>query len=376
MTRSFWPGWATCVCRAAKSTFSTSDSTTFSSGRLRSRAARSRSSSITVSRSLRATTGSVRAARPGPISTSACPGRGAMARTISSITPLSLRKCWPKRLRATWPPPPATARFGAPRRRCAGRSGRITHLDPSGGADLAGPFFVGRLELALAQHVAGGLALLCVGQLDLAAFDQLDQVHAETADHRIGDLSRLQGIERLLELGHEHAGRGPAEVAAARGAAVFRILTGHLREAGLAVGHLLADVGQLLPQLAGRLLRRGAQQDVTGALFGVAGLGDVLAGDELDHVEAGVGAHDGRHLADLQAVHGAHEEFGQAAGFAQTDGATLLARGAVVGLLLGQLAEVGALCDAGAQRFGLGLQRADLLGRRALGHRSEEHTSE
>src|SRR5256885_9982110 len=37
--------------------------------------------------------------RPGPISTIASPGRGAIARTIASMTPESARKCWPNRLR-------------------------------------------------------------------------------------------------------------------------------------------------------------------------------------------------------------------------------------------------------------------------------------
>ena len=64
---------------------------------LRSLAARSRSSSITVSFSQRSSSGSVSAPRPGPISISAWPGFGSIALTIASRTPVSVRKCWPKR---------------------------------------------------------------------------------------------------------------------------------------------------------------------------------------------------------------------------------------------------------------------------------------
>ena len=71
---------------AAKSTSSTSASITSRPGVRRSRAARSRSSSITVSRSQRSSSGQVSAPRPGPISTSAWPGRGSIASTIRSIT--------------------------------------------------------------------------------------------------------------------------------------------------------------------------------------------------------------------------------------------------------------------------------------------------
>ena len=71
-----------------------------SSLRWRRRAARSRSSSITVSRPQRATSGSVSAPSPGPISTSNSPRRGSIASTMASTMLSSARKCCPKRLRA------------------------------------------------------------------------------------------------------------------------------------------------------------------------------------------------------------------------------------------------------------------------------------
>ena len=67
---------------AVKSTFKTSASVTFSCGCWRKRTAKSRSSSITFKCPSRSTKGCVMAAKPGPISTMASPGSGAMACTI------------------------------------------------------------------------------------------------------------------------------------------------------------------------------------------------------------------------------------------------------------------------------------------------------
>ncbi|MOA08940.1 hypothetical protein D3C78_1287420 [compost metagenome] len=89
-TRSF------CVCSfcatAAKSTLSTSDSITSSWLCRRRRNARSRSSSITVIRPRRSTSGWVRAIRPGPISTMGSPAWGAIASTMESMMAPSVRK--------------------------------------------------------------------------------------------------------------------------------------------------------------------------------------------------------------------------------------------------------------------------------------------
>ncbi|CFN82151.1 Uncharacterised protein [Bordetella pertussis] len=49
---------------------------------------------------MRSSKGRVNADRPGPISTTRSSRAGPMARTIDSTTLSSVRKCWPKRLRA------------------------------------------------------------------------------------------------------------------------------------------------------------------------------------------------------------------------------------------------------------------------------------
>jgi hypothetical protein len=111
---------------------------------------------------------------------------------------------------------------------------------------------------------------------------------------------------------------------------------------------------------------------VAGALLGVGGLGAVLALDQLDDVEARVRAHHLRHLADLQRGHRVDEQFGQAADRAQADGAALVARVAVVGVLLDQLREVEALGCALLDLHGLGLQELDLGGRGLFGHGDQD----
>src|SRR5947209_6767272 len=140
-------------------------------GRPPSRAARSRSSSITASRPERATIGAVSAPSPGPISTSASPGRGSKASTIPSITPPSTRKCWPNRLRATW-------RI-AQRAPVTGSERRLAQLDVRARPQLARPLEIRRLKLLFAQDVARLLALLLEVERDLAPLDDLDQVDAE-----------------------------------------------------------------------------------------------------------------------------------------------------------------------------------------------------
>ena len=89
-TRSFCPA---CTAKAVKSTRSTSASMTVRSLRLRKRAAKSRSSSMTVKWRLAATSGVVIAPKPGPISISAWPGCGAMVSTMAASTVASVKKC-------------------------------------------------------------------------------------------------------------------------------------------------------------------------------------------------------------------------------------------------------------------------------------------
>ena len=130
------------------------DDVELGSRRAAARRGRGRARSRSAARS-GAASGPVSAPRPGPISTSAWPGRGSIASTIASTTAPSVRKCWPKRLRATC--------FTTARR--SGR--RLAHLDVGAPAQVAHPFVVGVLELLLAQDVARLLAQLLRVERDL-----------------------------------------------------------------------------------------------------------------------------------------------------------------------------------------------------------------
>ena len=188
---------------AAKSTFSTSASTTSSPGVRRSRAARSRSSSITVS-ALAALHQRRRSARrrPGPISTSASPGRGSIARddrvddrrrrrgSAGRSACCAVRRHGPARLAAT-----AAAR--ATRRR-RGRAGRA-------------PLDVGLLELLLAQHVARLLALL-LGVERRPGAARRTWIRCTPKRETTGSEMPPSGsaVHRLLELGHERCRARPS----------------------------------------------------------------------------------------------------------------------------------------------------------------------
>src|ERR1700744_2104778 len=215
---------------APKSTFNTSDSTTSRSPRRRRRAARSRSSSMTVSASQCCRSGIVIAPRPGPISTRRSPGFGAIALTMRSMTSAAVRKCWPKSLRAM----------------CAMRVARsnrgVAVFDERLGPQVRHPFGVGRVELLFLQRVGRLLAQLLRVDHGIAAVEHRPQMDAEARAHRARQAGDRQLVHRLLELGHERAGRRPAEVAAGLRAAVFRILARHFLERLGAAGDLLAEV--------------------------------------------------------------------------------------------------------------------------------------
>src|SRR3954468_14284719 len=100
--------------------------------------------------------------------------RGAMARTMASMIAGSDRKCWPNRLRATC--------FT-----CASAR-RVAVVDERPAPDVLDPRRVGLVDLLFAQRVAGHLAQLRARGLGLAALHHLDQVHAVTRNHGVGDL--------------------------------------------------------------------------------------------------------------------------------------------------------------------------------------------
>src|SRR5260370_1052789 len=358
---------------ARKSTLSTSDSTTSSCSCRRRRTARSRSSSITVSRPRRSTRGWVRAIRPGPISTMDWPGRGSMALTMPSMMPSSVRKFWPKRLRgmcfiekarrcAMAPPSIVDCRS----RSCSGvvLLRRLAVLDVGAATQLLKPGLVVGFELALAHHVANHVALLARRQRSLAALDELDQVHTEARDQRVADLAGLQRIEHLLELGHELAGRGPAQVAAVARAAVLRELAGQRFEAGLAAVHAALVVGQALGGIGLGHLVANAQQDVTRMVLRDHGRhAGLRLLQHLEHVKARARTEGADDAALRRLAHGLGEQLGIAVQRAHAHGAAALAVG-----------HIGELLDHGQE----GALRAGGLGRlhpTRLPRRSEDHTS-
>ena len=114
-----------------------------------------------------------------------------------------------------------------------------------------------------------------------------------------------QRRHRLLELGHERSGRGPAEVAALRGAAVLRVLARQLLEASCAPRDDLA-----LELRAGGAPRppRSARPKAAAGCAARASASTreraaVPALDQLEDVKAGAAAQQlGRDLAGLQAA--------------------------------------------------------------------------
>jgi hypothetical protein len=101
----------------------------------------------------------------------------------------------------------------------------------------------------------------------LAPLQQLDQVHAEAADDRVGDLAGLQRVEHLLELGHEHAGAGPAQVAAVAALASCEFSRASWAKSAWPACDPALEVGQLLARLRSRSAARRAQQDVAAWLW-------------------------------------------------------------------------------------------------------------
>ena len=113
------------------------------------------------------------------------------------------------------------------------------------------------------------------------------EVHAEARHHRLGDAADIERGDRLLELGHERAGRGPAEVAALRGAGVLGVLAGELLEALAAGEDLAPELGQPARRRLGGQLRPRARSRMWRARVCWTLKAVVLALDQLEDVKAG-----------------------------------------------------------------------------------------
>ena len=168
-------------------------------------------------------------------------------------------------------------------------------------ANLTQPVLIGIIELAVAQGLAGSRPLAFPGNVALAAFENLDQVHAKLGLHHRADLVVLQRVHRPLEIRHRIARADPAEVAALGRRAVLRIEAGQFGEitaidqafadnfhlvARLGFGHHFVDADQDVARM--RLLDRG--RPATAALA-----------EQLDDMETGRGTQQVADFTRLQA---------------------------------------------------------------------------
>jgi hypothetical protein len=187
-------------------------------------------------------------------------------------------------------------------------------------------------------------------------------VHAEARRHRVGDLARLQRIQRLLELGHELAWIGPAQVAAARGTA--RPGSSRASCSKLAARDSMRRLYSASRRARSRLgqLRAGAQQDVPRMALrdGRPRHAALAALDHLDDVEARAGPHDGTDAAFGQPLHRVQEQLRVALGRAQPELAAVGFGAHRLRHLAGHDGEVLAGPCAPQRVVGLGAQRLHL----------------
>src|SRR4029079_12795131 len=121
----------------------------------------------------------------------------------------------------------------------------------------------------------------------IAALDDLHQVPAERAPHRLADFARLERIHRALELRHGIAGIDPAQVTALRGADVDRVGPRELGEIGVAVDDAIAQIREAPARLAlGNELVRPDQDVACVALLHGSARAGAAALEEPQHVEA------------------------------------------------------------------------------------------
>src|SRR2546428_508260 len=129
-------------------------------------------------------------------------------------------------------------------------------------AQLAQPFLVGLVGLALAQRLARLHAAALGTEIARAALENLDQVVAEGRAHRLAHFADLELFVGALEFRHRVAGVDPVELAAARRGAVVGMHARQLGEIGAAGDYTVAQVDKLAARvgLGHRFL--GPDQDV------------------------------------------------------------------------------------------------------------------
>src|SRR5471032_2930720 len=160
------------------------------------------------------------------------------------------------------------------------------------------------LDLAVADGVAGGVALALLGRVVALALEHLDQVVAEAGLDRLAELARFQRVHGRLELGHGVARVQPAQVTALGGRAVGAVLARQFLEGGGLVVEALLEFDQLALGVVGAHGRRDLDQDVArvGLLHGGGRLrlGHAAPVDQFQDVEGADAFHDRRDLAGFQ----------------------------------------------------------------------------
>src|SRR5471030_1233088 len=221
------------------------------------------------------------------------------------------------------------------------------------------------LDLAVADGVAGGVALAFLGGVVALALEHFDQVVAEAGLDRLADLARLERVHGRLELGHGVARIQPAQVAALGGRAVGAVLARQVFEGGGLVVEALLELDQLALGVVGAHGRRDLDQDVArvGLLHGGGGLrlGDAALVDQFQDVEGADALHDRRDLARLEFIERLGKHRRQAVRIAPADLAALERVGRV-GIRAGHLGEVGAGAQLAHDFLGAGAARGDHVG--------------
>src|SRR5258706_14903421 len=111
-------------------------------------------------------------------------------------------------------------------------------LDKSLVAQLPHPFLIRLVGFLRTQCLACAQPLLLLGHVLVAAFENLYQMPAERRTRRFADLPGLQSIHRLFELRNRIPGRKPAQIAAARSAAIFGLQSRELGEISIVIESL------------------------------------------------------------------------------------------------------------------------------------------
>ena len=197
-------------------------------------------------------------------------------------------------------------------------------------------------------------------------------MNAEPRYQRRADLTRRQRVHHLFEFGHEHAGAGPAQVAALRSAAIFRVFTRQRRKIGLPGQNSLSEIIEPVTGRGFTELRCDPQQNMAHPALRHRHLrhaGAFLV-QHLEDVKTGARTHQRRNIAHAQLPGRLQEDRRVATGSAQ---AQLPTAGALCGIrkFLGQSGKIVSGPRPLQRALCLGLQGRQLRGAGLIRHRHE-----